>query len=475
MAKGPKIRFVCQACGADSPRWFGRCPSCEAWNSLVEEVAPAEVAAALGGGKGPRAARGPAPVPLAIAEVDVDEGHRIATGFSEFDRVLGGGVVPGSLILLGGDPGIGKSTLLLQASEAIAKAGHRVLYASGEESARQIALRAKRLGVVHPNLLVLAEPDVTQVLAAIEQESPAWVVVDSVQAVHDPEASGLPGSVSQVRASAGAFMRTAKAGGAAICLVGHVTKEGTLAGPRVLEHMVDAVLTFEGDRHHRHRVLRGVKNRFGATHEVGLFEMAHGGLEEVDNPSALFLAERDPTASGSAVVPTLEGTRPLLVEVQALVAATNLAQPRRSAQGIENGRLVQILAVLEKRLGLPMGRVDVYLNVVGGLSIGEPAADLAVSLAVASSLRELPLPPDLVAIGELGLNGEVRAVANLAPRLVEAAALGFKRAVVPRHGWDPSLAPPGLEVRPVAKLVGAIVAALGEDAGASEPSAADWP
>lgn len=459
MAKAPKLRFVCTACGADTPRWLGRCPSCEAWNSLVEEVAPAELVAALGGKR-----RGPAPVPLAIAEVAVEEDGRISTGFAEFDRVLGGGVVPGSLILVGGDPGIGKSTLLLQASEAIARAGHKVLYASGEESARQIALRAKRLGVVSPNLLVLAEPDVNAVLAAVESEQPTWVVVDSVQAVHDPEASGLPGSVSQVRAAAGAFMRAAKGGGAAICLVGHVTKEGTLAGPRVLEHMVDAVLTFEGDRYHRHRILRGVKNRFGATHEVGLFEMANGGLEEVENPSALFLAERDPSASGSAVVPTLEGSRPLLVEIQALVAATNLAQPRRSAQGVENGRLVQILAVLEKRLGLPMGRVDVYLNVVGGLSIGEPAADLAVALAVTSSLRELPLPPDLVAIGELGLNGEVRAVSNLAPRLAEAAALGFKKAVVPRHGWDPAMAPAGLEVRPVAKLVGAIVAAMGEDA-----------
>ncbi|HEY9722804.1 MAG TPA: DNA repair protein RadA [Oscillatoriaceae cyanobacterium] len=454
MAK-TKTKYVCQSCGAEQARWLGRCPDCDAWNTLVEEVSAPEPAASK---KAPVAFTARTR-PMPMAQVAMTEEDRLPSGLGELDRVLGGGVVPGSLVLLGGDPGIGKSTILLQVAQLMASQGLKVLYASGEESAKQIRLRARRLGAEHPNLFVQSDTDIRAIEQALLELRPDWAVIDSIQAVYDPDSNSLPGSVSQVRAATGALMRVAKEEGIALCLVGHVTKEGTLAGPRVLEHMVDTVLYFEGDRFKSHRLIRGVKNRFGATNEVGIFEMIESGLREVTNPSELFLAERAPDASGSAIVPTMEGTRPLLIEVQALVSPSALAQPRRSATGLEYNRLVQILAVLEKRVGLGLAKSDVYLNVVGGLDISEPAADLGIALAVASSLRDLALPAGLVAIGEVGLNGEVRAVSNLEARLKEAAKLGFETALVPNHNLAGVTPPKGLKVIGVNRLMEAIVKA----------------
>jgi DNA repair protein RadA/Sms len=453
-----RTKYICQNCTGEQARWYGRCPDCDAWNTLVEEVVAAATPATKAVAAKVASARSR---PMPIAHVEMTEEERLATGIEELDRVMGGGIVPGSLVLLGGDPGIGKSTLLLQVSQLLASSGRRVLYCSGEESARQIRLRARRLEAEHPNLYVQAETDVRAIEAAVLDLRPDWAVIDSIQAVYDPDSNSLPGSVSQVRAATAAMMRVAKEEGVALCLVGHVTKEGTLAGPRVLEHMVDTVLYFEGDRFKSHRLIRAVKNRFGSTNEVGIFEMEGAGLREVTNPSEIFLSERAADASGSAIVPTMEGTRPLLVEVQALVSPSPLAQPRRSATGVEHNRLVQILAVLEKRVGLGLSKTDVYLNVVGGLEIGEPAADLGVALAVASSLRDVTIPADLVAIGEVGLNGEIRAVSSLEARLREAAKLGFKKAIVPAHNLSQESLPAGLEVIGTTRLMDAIVKALG--------------
>lgn len=448
-----KIRYTCQSCGSEQPRWMGKCPDCDEWNTLVEEAA-APVPAA----KRALLAKRVSPVPL--KSVVLEDEERIQTGLGELDRVLGGGIVPGSLVLLGGDPGIGKSTLLLQVAHRLSQRGKRILYVSGEESARQIAMRARRLGAETDGLYVLAETDLSAIEAAIAEIQPDWAVIDSIQAVYDPSLSSGPGSVSQVRGATGTLMRLAKNEGIALCIVGHVTKEGTLAGPRVLEHMVDTVLYFEGDRFKSYRLIRAVKNRFGATHEVGIFEMQQHGLVEVLNPSALFLAERSEETIGSAIVATLEGTRPLLVEIQALVSPSVLASPRRAATGIEHNRMVQILAVLEKRVGLPLSKHDVYVNVVGGLSIDEPAGDLGVALAVASSMREIALAPEAIAIGEVGLNGEVRAVSSLEPRLKEAAKLGFAKAIVPGYNLDQGFrAPKGMEVMGVTRLLDAIVKA----------------
>lgn len=455
-----KTKYVCQSCSAEQARWMGRCPECNEWNTLVEEtvaVTPKSAKAAAAAAFIPRTK----PVPM--AQVEMADEERLPTGLDELDRVLGGGVVPGSMVLLGGDPGIGKSTITLQVAQLMAASGKRVLYASGEESARQIRMRAKRLGCEHPNLFVQAETDIRAIEQALLEMQPDWAVIDSIQAVYDPDGSSLPGSVSQVRAATGTLLRVAKENGVALCLVGHVTKEGQLAGPRVLEHMVDTVLYFEGDRFKSHRLIRGVKNRFGSTNEVGIFEMVQNGLREVTNPSELFLAERSAEASGSAIVPTMEGTRPLLVEIQALVSPSALANPRRSATGCEYNRLIQILAVLEKRIGLGLSKTDVYVNVVGGLEINEPAADLGVALAVASSLRDIALPPKLVAFGEVGLNGEIRAVSNLEPRLKEAAKLGFETAIVPEHNLGGVSLPEGIQVIGVTRLMEAIVKATGSE------------
>jgi DNA repair protein RadA/Sms len=433
-----KLQYVCQNCAYASPKWLGKCPSCGEWNTFVEEVqAPAPSAAVR--------RTGPPTVPVPITEVPESEEPRSSTGLGELDRVLGGGLVAGSLVLVGGDPGIGKSTLLTMVGHHLAVAAHRVLYVSGEESAAQIKLRAQRLGAASPHLLVLAETDLEAILSAAEQTRPQAIVIDSIQTVYTPSLPSAPGSVAQVRESTAELLRFAKGTGTAVLLVGHVTKEGQIAGPRVLEHIVDTVLYFEGDRQHAYRILRATKNRFGSTNEIGVFEMRPEGLREVPNPSAAFLSERAREAPGSAVVCALEGSRPLLVEVQALVTTTVFGMPRRTASGVDYNRMVVLLAVLEKRAGLHLGSQDVYVSVAGGMTVDEPAVDLGMAAAVASSLRNRPVDESVVAIGEVGLAGELRAVPQVAKRLQEAARLGFRLAVVPHQG-APERTPDGLEV-----------------------------
>jgi len=460
--------YVCQSCGAQTRQFFGRCSSCGSWNSLVEQVAAAtdtrrrRPVATAAEAAIPAQARRSEPI-HAVGDRPL---QRLSSGYGELDRVLGGGLVPGSLVLLGGEPGIGKSTLLLQSAQAMA-ARHSVLYVSAEDSAQQVKLRWRRLAdpleaTEHGAALrLLAETDLELVLQELEALRPAVAIIDSIQALHDGELSSAPGSVAQVRDCAAALARIAKRQDTALLLVGHVTKEGMLAGPKVLEHLVDAVLTFEGDRFASHRLLRAVKNRFGATHELGVFEMRGQGLAEVLNPSELFLGGDEPSA-GTATIVACEGTRPLVVELQALVSTTSYASPRRTATGIGTNRLHQILAVLEKHLGLPLSRFDCYLAVAGGLEVEEPAADLGVAAAVVASYRDLTLPPGTVLIGELGLGGQLRPVGQLELRLQESARLGFRRAVVPRGSGLGRLAA-GLEIQllEAGSVAEALVAALG--------------
>ena len=442
-----KTEHVCQGCGYRTPRWLGRCPECNAWASLVEEVVS-------GGG----ARRGPgvpgASRPTPIDRVEVDKGERDKTGINEFDRALGGGLVPGAVVLLAGDPGIGKSTLLLAALDRLARLpGDRpVLYVSGEESLRQIRLRGERLGALAPGLLLYSETDAGLVLAAAEELGPRVLAVDSIQTMACPELQSAAGSVSQVREVAARLVTYAKRTGCPLLLVGHVTKDGAVAGPRVLEHMVDAVLYFEGDRSHTYRVLRAHKNRFGPTNEIGVFEMKAEGLCEVPNPSALFLAERPRDVAGSAVVATMNGTRPLLVEVQALVAdAAGPGAPRRGAIGVDPGRVALLTAVLEKKEGLVLSDKDIYVNVAGGAELHEPAGDLAVAAALCSSARDLAIDARTLILGEVGLAGEVRAVSQIEQRLSEAAQLGFTRCILPA-GNAKRLGSPPLALLPVASV-----------------------
>jgi len=474
----PAASFVCQACGARTRQFFGRCAACGGWNTLVEQLETAvdnrrrRPAAKTIDPEAPGRARRSEP----IASVGERPLQRLASGYGELDRVLGGGLVPGSLVLLGGDPGIGKSTLLLQSARAMAE-HQSVLYVSAEESAQQVKLRWRRLGeegetgptpgtLSLSRLQLLAETDLELVLQELEVLRPAVAIIDSIQALHDGELASAPGSVAQVRECAAALARIAKRQDTALVLVGHVTKEGTLAGPKVLEHLVDAVLTFEGDRFASHRLLRAAKNRFGATHELGVFEMRGQGLVEVTNPSELFLGREGP-CPGTATIVACEGTRPLVVELQALVSPTSYASPRRTATGIAVNRLHQILAVLEKHLGLPLSRFDCYLAVAGGLEVEEPAADLGVATAVVASFRDLTLPAGTVLVGELGLGGQLRAVGQLELRLQEAARLGFVRAVVPRgSGLGAQAAGFGLQLLEAASVAEALVAALGVDPAA---------
>lgn len=420
MAK-PSTRFVCQHCGYVSGKWLGRCPECGEWNSLVEEAArPSQPAGAVSSLDKPRP----------IGEVEVDHAPRMPTGIRELDRVLGGGLVPGSLVLLGGDPGIGKSTLLLQALDGLARGGRRVLYVSGEESVQQTALRAGRLGARSRDLHVLAETELERVLKEAEAMRPAVLAVDSVQTMHSAALDSIPGSLGQVRETAGRLLTFAKTRGVPVLLVGHVTKDGALAGPKTLEHVVDCVLYFEGERTHNYRVLRTTKNRFGSTNELGVFEMRAEGLGEVANPSALFLAERPLGAPGSVVVASVEGSRPILVEIQALVAHAS-GVPRRTALGIDPNRVSLLLAVIERRAGIDVLGQDVFVNVAGGVRLSEPASDLGVLAAVASSARGRPVDAHTLCFGEVGLAGEVRAVAGIELRLNEAHKLGFRRCVLP--------------------------------------------
>ncbi|HZF44171.1 MAG TPA: DNA repair protein RadA [Sphingomonadaceae bacterium] len=428
MAK-PKKRYVCQACGSVASRWAGQCADCSEWNSLVEDA---------GGVVTPFAAKhdlrtGGRAVQLVGLDADIALPPRMPTGIAEFDRAIGGGLVAGSATLIGGDPGIGKSTLLLQAAALMAGAGREVVYISGEEAADQVRLRARRLGHGSAPLKLAAATSVRDILTTLgDGPPPALVVIDSIQTMHSDLIEGAAGTVSQVRASAGELIRFAKDTGAAVVLVGHVTKDGAIAGPRVLEHMVDTVLSFEGERSHQYRILRAAKNRFGGTDEIGVFAMAEGGLEQVANPSALFLTDRGEAVSGSTVFPALEGTRPVLVEIQALVVRlASGATPRRAVVGWDSGRLAMILAVLEARCGMSFSTCEVYLNVAGGYRLSDPAADLAVAAALISALSERPVPVDTIAFGEVSLSGELRPVSHGALRLKEASKLGFERALVP--------------------------------------------
>ncbi|WP_375477415.1 DNA repair protein RadA [uncultured Nostoc sp.] len=489
----PKTFFTCNECGAESPQWFGKCPACGTYNSLEEQISiqssvdvpsrggVSSWQSAQGNGKShgkPAKAR----ASLTFDQITDRQIARWESGYEELDRVLGGGVVPGSMVLIGGDPGIGKSTLLLQVSNQLAQK-YRILYVTGEESGQQVKLRASRLGVskslsvvneekvtvvvdttlpidpdsIGADLYVLPETDLEEILREIDSLKPNVAVIDSIQTVFFPALTSAPGSVAQVRECTAALMKVAKHEDVTMLIVGHVTKEGAIAGPKVLEHLVDTVLYFEGDRFASHRLLRTVKNRFGATHEIGIFEMVTDGLREVSNPSELFLGNRDDPAPGTAIVVACEGTRPIVVELQALVSPTSYPSPRRAGTGVDYNRLVQILAVLEKRVGIPMSKLDSYVASAGGLNVEEPAVDLGIAIAIVASFRDRIVDPGTVLIGEVGLGGQVRSVSQMELRLKEAAKLGFKRAIVPKGTKFPDL---NIEILPVSKVIDAIIAAI---------------
>lgn len=430
-----KTIFICQQCGYESLRWMGKCPECREWNTLLEErTSPRKIA--LGASKQPER----------ITSIESEQQARLLTKMKELNRVLGGGIVPGSLVLIGGDPGIGKSTLLIQISAQLAEREVTVLYVSGEESVQQTKLRADRLNIEADSLYVLAETNVRDIIQQISNIKPSFVVIDSIQTVFNEDISSAPGSVSQVRECTSAFMKVAKTEGIPIFIVGHVTKEGAIAGPRMLEHMVDAVLYFEGDQHHTYRILRGVKNRFGSTNEMGIFEMKEKGLVEVMNPSEIFLEERSHGASGSTVVASMEGTRPVLVEIQALISPSSFGHPRRMATGIDSNRVPLLMAVLEKRIGLMLQNQDAYIKVAGGVRLDEPAIDLAVAISIASSFRDKPTNPADIFIGEVGLTGEIRRVSRIEQRVQEASKLGFKRIICSKNNLEGWTAPSDIEV-----------------------------
>ncbi|MFH0846928.1 MAG: DNA repair protein RadA, partial [Chloroflexota bacterium] len=456
---GEKTIFVCEACGRESPKWLGRCPNCQAWNSFTEKVSSGASAAS---------ARVSVSPPETLSRVPSLSQERISIALPELNRVLGGGLVPGSMVLIAGDPGIGKSTLLLQIASLAGSPDSGVLYVSGEETPRQIKLRADRLSIKGEGLYLFSETDLEVILSQIEKVKPNLVIIDSIQSVYIADETSGPGSITQVRECTLRLMQLAKLSNIPIFISGHVTKEGAIAGPRVLEHIVDVVLYLEGEPGGAFRILRGVKNRFGTVSEVGVFEMKERGLIEVTNPSEVFLSERQELAVGSVVVPVLEGNRPLLVEIQGLTNPTSFGLPRRTANGIDFNRLLLIIAVLSRRVGLRLGNQDVMVNVTGGLKVSEPAADLGVALAITSSFRDSALDPNLAAIGEVGLSGEVRGVRQLERRLGELARLGFKRVIVARTGVRDTKIPGGMRVIPVASLREAIGVAWGE---ASPPGA----
>jgi len=444
--KAGRTIFVCQQCGKESLKWLGRCPNCQQWNSFVETTIAVSAPQSVF----------PLHPPQELSRISLEATDRLALPMAEFNRVLGGGLVAGSLVLISGDPGIGKSTLLLQVSALITQLRDKVVYVTAEETLHQIKLRAERLGVSGENLYLLAETDISVILSQIEELSPGLVVIDSIQAVSHPELDTAAGSVTQVRECTQQLMHWAKQNAVPTFITGHVTKDGAIAGPKVLEHIVDVVLYFEGEPFSAYRLLRSVKNRFGSTNEVGVFEMKEQGLVEVDNPSQAFLAQRWGEAVGSVVVPTLEGSRPLLVEIQALTNPTSFGLPRRTANGVDFNRLMLITAVLSKRLGLKLGSQDIIVNVTGGLKIGEPAADLGIALAITSSFRDISVDPQLIAVGEIGLSGELRAVPQLERRVTEATRLGFKRCLVPKTGAGISPTPRNIELIPVSTLPEAI-------------------
>ena len=429
MAKGRTTAFFCKECGYESAKWTGQCPACREWNTMVEEP----VAKKASDRRAVIPDRGRQKIqPVRLSEVSIEEQDRISTGYQELDRVLGSGIVAGSLVLVGGDPGIGKSTLLLQVCRNLAAEGHKVLYISGEESLKQIKLRANRIGRITGELLFLCETSLDDIQEAIQETKPEIVIIDSIQTMYREDVSSAPGSVSQVRESTNILLQIAKGMGISVFIVGHVTKEGVVAGPRVLEHMVDTVLYFEGERNASYRILRGVKNRFGSTNEIGVFEMQEQGLEEVENPSEYLLSGRPEEASGAAVACSLEGTRPILLEVQALVAQTNFGMARRTAAGTDYNRVNLLMAVLEKRCHYETSRYDAYVNIAGGVRMNEPALDLAIVLALVSSLKDRPVNPKCIIFGEVGLSGEVRAVSMAEQRVREAIKLGFESCILPQ-------------------------------------------
>lgn len=429
MAKGKKIVYFCQNCGHEEAKWLGQCPACREWNTFVEEKV-------MSGSTGSGSIRQEQEAkPVSLSEVHADDRKRLKTGMKELDRVLGGGIVPGSLVLVGGDPGIGKSTLLLQVCQRLAEE-QSVLYISGEESLAQIKLRANRMGKFKDNLKLLCETNLGTIRSVIEKKQPEFVVIDSIQTMYSEEVASAPGSVSQVRESTNVFMQIAKGMGITIFIVGHVTKEGTVAGPRVLEHMVDTVLYFEGDRYASYRILRGVKNRFGSTNEIGVFEMRENGLVEVENPSEYMLSGKPENASGSVVACSMEGTRPLLIEIQALVCESSFGMPRRTATGTDYNRVNVLMAVLEKRIGLHMSNCDAYVNIAGGIRMNEPAIDLGIVMAIVSSYKNRPVNEKMILFGEVGLSGEVRAVSMPQQRVAEARKLGFEICVMPEVSRD---------------------------------------
>jgi len=445
--------FVCE-CGYKSVYKFGRCPQCHEWHKFTEQV---EIEPSTS-----KRTRATLNQPEELSQVSLQAHDRFPVPLDEFNRVLGGGIVPGSMVLIGGEPGIGKSTLLLQVAALVAGIRGNIVYVSGEETANQIKLRANRLSIKGEGLYMLAETDIEVILTQLESLEPGLLIIDSIQTTHVPEDDGVPGSITQVRESAQRLMRWAKSSGVPVFITGHVTKEGNIAGPRLLEHIVDVVLYLEGEQFSAYRLLRCVKNRFGSTNEIGVFEMKEKGLIEVENPSKAFLSQREGETVGSSVVPVIEGSRPLLVEIQALTNITSFGMPRRTANGVDFNRLLMIIAVLSKRLGLKLGNQDVMVNVTGGLKIDEPAADLGIALAIASSCRDVPIDPHLVAVGEIGLSGELRAVAQVDRRVKEAARMGFTRCLVPKSGGKVSPVPKGIEVIAVSNLREAVERGMGK-------------
>lgn len=446
-----KTNFVCQECGYESLKWMGKCPGCGSWNTMVEELQQKDVTSPIV----------TISKPLTINEIEIVEEERYTTYLEELDRVLGGGIVKGSLILVGGDPGIGKSTLLLQVASNISSKGKIVLYVSGEESARQIKLRAKRIDIKEDRLYILSETNLASIEKYIIEIKPHVVIIDSIQTIYRAELQSAPGSVSQVREATSVLMRIAKTLNISIFIVGHVTKEGSIAGPRVLEHMVDTVLYFEGNRYHTYRILRAVKNRFGSTNEIGVFEMREKGLVEIKNPSELLLSGRPSNVSGSCVVCSMEGTRPVLVEIQALTCATSFGMPRRMATGVDYNRVILLMAVLEKRVGMQVQTFDAYVNVAGGLKLDEPACDLGIICSIASSFRNIPIDTKTIVIGEVGLTGEIRGVSLIEKRILEAKKLGFSRCVIPKENVRGIDIPNGISIIPASNIHEALEALLG--------------
>ena len=448
-----KTKYVCQSCGYENPKWLGRCPECMKWNTFVEEI---EEKSIKSGRETISIDNKSLKKPVSINSITIEKEDRFSTGINELNRVLGGGIVKGSLVLVGGDPGIGKSTLLLQVSESVAQTGKKVLYISGEESESQIKMRAERLGVKSENLYISAENNINIIEANLENFTPDLIILESIQTVFTPDISSAPGTVSQIKEGTARFMGISKKRGISTFIVGHVTKEGSLAGPKLLEHMVDTVLYFEGERYNTYRLIRAVKNRFGSTNELGVFEMRDNGLNELDNPSKVLIAEKPKDVAGSVIVSTVEGTRPMLLELQALVSPTSFGIPRRTATGIDFNRMNILLAVLEKRVGMQIQNQDVYINIVGGIKINEPSMDLGVVLAVASGFKNIPIKADVAVAGEVGLTGEIRGVSFIDKRIAECKKLGFRKIVIPKTNYDVVKDVKGIEIWPVENLRQAI-------------------